>query len=163
VSDEETPWQQIREPGGLGWYMRAKLKWSEHYLQSLAQMTSMPFFQEKWNWKEAEDWLVRNATRRELKSVLWWLFFQDGKKRNGDLIEEKNKYRCVLHEHETKDVFITKRMEKGLGELKEHIKNVHGFVPVESGVAKKAKAPDTKKANTAGTLGKYFDSLECTI
>jgi hypothetical protein len=87
---------------------------------------------------------VRNATGRGAAKGCDGFFSQKRKEMERRL--RKTTGIDILHEHQTKDSFITKRVGKGLGEFKEHMKNVHGFVPVES-AAKKPKEPVAKKVN----------------
>jgi hypothetical protein len=72
-------------------------------------------------------------------------------------LEDPLNYRCVLHRHEKEETFIMKQKNNGIGSLKQHIKLVHHFVPLNDDKKDDLKEPSKKKINTGGgAMGKFL-------
>ena len=116
--------------------------------------------------EQAEEVPTANKGGRGIKSKACWeqgaakgsvMCFFSRKNKKGELLEE-GKYRCILHEHETQEVILTKG-DKGEWNLKQHVKTVHGFVPSDSAPAASSSAPSAAKKTknrATNTMAKYL-------
>ena len=83
------------------------------------------------------------------------MIFFSSKNKKGDALDEGS-YRCILHEHEAKEVILQKG-EKGEWNLKQHMLKVHGWtVAKATDVVAPAKSSTKKPKKGSGTMNRFL-------